>query len=402
MKPHNTVSPSGHIFYFSKVFTSRHGGSLFAQWLIPTLLDDGYSVTLISENLGDISSFSANPRLNVFQTPSFFQRGFLNVFHKAREIISICRMIFAAPGSIVVVQGDLPRVTYLFLQLFVPLLFWRQDGILTCPANNRFLPRSRQVCRKPLGVSCLAVNRIEGCLGGLSLAKRLGRIVFRLRDYYLLKMIRNFIATSEYISRVHQKKASILYPACYGTASQLADSERNLNRIVFCARLEVVKGCDETIRILARLPREYFLEIVSDGPCMDSLKQLALDLGVHDRVTFHGWVSLEERDRILASAGVFLMTSLWDEAFGMTGFEAFLQGTPVVAYDVGGVAEWCRAPAGVLVGCGDVGAAADAVLALTRNVSGWNEASHQAVSISQEFGVDIFKENFKRLMAEAS
>ena len=169
----------------------------------------------------------------------------------------------------VMVQGDLPRVTYVLLQLFVPLLLIRQDGILTCPANNRFLPRSRRVCQKPLGFSCLAVDKKEGCLGGLSLTKKLGRIVFRLRDYYLLKMIRNFVANSEYIGRVHEKKATVLYPPCCGVASQPADGQRNLQRIVFCARLEVVKGADEAIRILARLPHEYFLEIISDGPCMD-------------------------------------------------------------------------------------------------------------------------------------
>ena len=402
MKSQDAACPSGHVFHFAKVFASRHGGSFYAQMTVQTLLDEGYSVTLISEDLGDISDLSANPKLNVFQASSFFQRGFLNAFRKTVDIFSICKMILTTPASKVMVQGDLPRVTYVLLQLFVPLFFIRQDGILTCPANSRFLPHSRRVCRKPLGFSCLAVNRIEGCLGGLPPAKQLGRIIYRLRDYWLLKAIRRFVANSEYIGRVHGKKASILYPPCCGGGGELADEQRRLQRVVFCARLEAVKGADEAIRILARLPEEYILEIIGDGQCMGSLRQLASELGVHGRVTFHGWLGREDRDRILASAGVLLLPSLWDEAFGMTGVEAFNQGTPVVAYAVGGIVEWCRPPAGILVGCGDVGAAAAAVLAFTKNESGWDEASQQAVSIGREFGPDRFKESLKRLMGETN
>jgi glycosyltransferase involved in cell wall biosynthesis len=55
----------------------------------------------------------------------------------------------------------------------------------------------------------------------------------------------------------------------------------------------------------------------------------------------------------MASAGAVVMPSRWDEAFGMVGIEAFAQGTPVLAYNVGGIAEWCTPDAGYLVPCGN-------------------------------------------------
>jgi glycosyltransferase involved in cell wall biosynthesis len=401
MKPHNSASPSGHIFYFAKVFASRHGGSIFAQLMVQTLLDDGYSVTLISENLGDISNLSANPRLDVYQAPAFFQRGLRNAFRKAREIISICRLIFARPSSMVMVQGDLPRVTYVLLQLFVPLLLIRQDGILTCPANNRFLPHSRRVCQKPLGFSCIAVDKKEGCLGGLSLNKKLGRIVFRLRDYYLLKMIRNFVANSEYILRVHQRLGTVLYPPRL-SISAIVESERDLTKLVFCGRLEVVKGAEEAIQILSRLPEAYRLEILGEGYGLESLQKLAHDLGVGNRVVFRGWVDSIRRDEVFASSGALLMPSIWDEAFGMVGVEAFAQGTPVVAYDVGGISEWCKPIAGILVKCGDLDGFAAALKKITKNQEGWRKFSLAANAIAKSnFTLDEFKRKTRELADSA-
>jgi glycosyltransferase involved in cell wall biosynthesis len=88
------------------------------------------------------------------------------------------------------------------------------------------------------------------------------------------------------------------------------------------------------------------------------------------------------RDACLASSGVLLMPSLWNEAFGMAGLEALAQGTPVVAYDVGGISEWCHGGAGRLVPCGDVRQAARAVRELADNPSRWAVHSRAAKQVA--------------------
>jgi glycosyltransferase involved in cell wall biosynthesis len=120
------------------------------------------------------------------------------------------------------------------------------------------------------------------------------------------------------------------------------------------------------------------LEILGDGPERERLRNLVDDLQLGHRVRFHGWVDPAARDNWLASPGVLLMPSLWDEAFGMVGVESFAQGTPVIAYDVGGISEWCRGGVGVLVPCGDVRGAAEAAIELTGDAAAWEKRSRAA------------------------
>ena len=388
-----------HFFFFARVFVSQHGGSLVGQAMVQMLLDDGHAVTILTEDPGNMPQFGNASQIRVVRLSSFFRRGIIDALTKAREIITVCRLVTFGRSATILVQGDLPRVTYIILQLFVPLFFFRSDGILTCPANNRYLPRRKAPCKKTIGFSCLAVHKEEGCMGRLSLAKRVGRICFRIRDLCMLKMIRRFVANSEYIGGVHERPASILYPPQLGSIVQLS-RQRDLCRIVFCARLEFVKGGVEAIKVLSLLPSVYTLEVLGEGASSEEMEKVAYELGVRERITFHGWVDRHDRDKVLASAGVMLMTSLCDEAFGMVGVEAFLQGTPVVAYDVGGVSEWCRSPAGILVSCGDVSAAAEAIIAITAEEAAWSKASESALGVSENFSMERFKRSFRDLLAD--
>jgi glycosyltransferase involved in cell wall biosynthesis len=332
---------------------------------------------------------------------AFFKRGLLVLPRKMAEFRKVWKLITTAPEPLVIVQGDLPRVFYLMLQLRAPLLFIRQDGILSCPGNNRFLRRSRSVCRARFGVSCLSVHRKEECLGGLSLIQQLGRMATRTRDRLLLSCIRNFVGSSRYIARVHGRPQRVLYPPRLGGAGKLIAIGRNRHRLAFCGRLEEVKGAGDAVGILSLLPDQYHLEILGDGPERGRLGKLVEDLQLGSRVRFLGWVDRVTRDQVLASAGVLLMPSLWDEAFGMAGIEALAQGTPVVAYDVGGISEWCQDGAGVLVACGDIRRAAAAVRGLTDDPIRWAGCSEAAKRASVlRFPTSRFGSDLEELLRE--
>lgn len=386
---------SGHLFHICRVWGSHHGGSLYSQVLIEELLKRGWSVTLVAEQF--VEAPSALKRMSLHD---FFRGGFLAAPGRLAELLRLWKLITGTPRALVLVQGDLPRLTYLLLQLWVPLIFIRQDGILTCPGNHRFQPRSRSVCRKGLGASCLRVHRREGCLGSLSFLRQVGRLVFRVRDKLLLRWIRYFVANSFYAARAHHKPGYVLYPPHRSAPTRCADFERDLHRLVFCGRLEQVKGAAEAIRILSLLPAAFYLELLGDGPERERLGKLVADLQLSARVRFRGWVDALTRDRCLASAGLLLMPSLWDEAFGMAGLEALAQGTPVVAYDVGGISEWCRGDAGILVPCGDVLGAAVAVRRLVNDPIRWTACSSAARRVAElEFPATRFARDLDELCA---
>jgi glycosyltransferase involved in cell wall biosynthesis len=334
-------------------------------------------------------------QLQRVRLPAFFRRGIFGWPRKFWEVCRVWKLITNTPGAVVIVQGDLPRVVYLLLQLWVPLLFIRQDATLTCPGNNRFLQRSRLVCGRPLGVSCLWVHRKEGCLGALSLPQQLGRLAFRVRDGLLLRWLGHFVVNSRYTALIHRRPSRVVYPPRRSGTENWTAPERDRSRLVFCGRLEETKGPGDAIRILSLLPQRFHLEVLGDGPERGCLAALAEELQVGQRVTFHGWVDAVRRDKLLASAGVLLMPSLWAEAFGMAGLEALAQGTPVVAYDVGGISEWCSANCGVLVPCGDVAAAASAARQLTEDPGRWATHSEAAKRVAlntfpaSRFGVEL-------------
>ncbi|MBP9051841.1 MAG: glycosyltransferase [Ilumatobacteraceae bacterium] len=122
--------------------------------------------------------------------------------------------------------------------------------------------------------------------------------------------------------------------------------------VVGCAaRLEDQKGIDLLLRAMAQIP-DARLVLVGDGDRRIALEQQAAELGITDRVDFVGW--LPDARQQIASFDVFALASR-DEAFPLTIVEAMLSGTPVVATDVGSVAEAViDSVTGLLVPAGDV------------------------------------------------
>ena len=74
------------------------------------------------------------------------------------------------------------------------------------------------------------------------------------------------------------------------------------------------------------------LEIVGDGSCREEWKALATDLGVGDRVVFHGYVSEEELLAAYGRCDIFCMPGV-AELQSLVTLEAMAAGKPVVAAD---------------------------------------------------------------------
>ena len=77
--------------------------------------------------------------------------------------------------------------------------------------------------------------------------------------------------------------------------------------------------------------------VVGTGPSLEDLRDLAVDLGIEERVHFTGLVSDEVRDAWLATATVSVVPSLALEGFGLSVLESLAVGTPVVASRLGGL-----------------------------------------------------------------
>jgi glycosyltransferase involved in cell wall biosynthesis len=100
-------------------------------------------------------------------------------------------------------------------------------------------------------------------------------------------------------------------------------------------RFEASKGIDVLLRAVALIP-DAILFLVGEGEDEQSLRFLAEELGITERVHFIGWN--EDARRYLAAFDVVVVPSR-AEAFGLIALEAMLAERPVAASAVGGLPE---------------------------------------------------------------
>ena len=127
-----------------------------------------------------------------------------------------------------------------------------------------------------------------------------------------------------------------------------------------------VKGFD-TLLVAAYLLEKRFPDlhvlVVGDGPRRPFLEDIVKRLGIRNRVHFVGEV--EDIRVPFALMDLFVFTSRWPEAFGLTLVEAMAAGKPVVATKTGAVPEVIRdGLEGWLVPPDDPAAMADGALRL--------------------------------------
>jgi teichuronic acid biosynthesis glycosyltransferase TuaC len=101
--------------------------------------------------------------------------------------------------------------------------------------------------------------------------------------------------------------------------------------VVTVAHLVERKRHALVLRALARLPRDldWIYEVVGDGPCRGPLEALAAELGIAERVRFHGQLDHPQALAVLARCDVFAMPGV-EEPFGVAFVEAMAAGLPAI------------------------------------------------------------------------
>ncbi|WP_335987698.1 glycosyltransferase [Glycomyces sp. MUSA5-2] len=102
--------------------------------------------------------------------------------------------------------------------------------------------------------------------------------------------------------------------------------------VLFTGRLEAEKNVDELLTAAASLPDDVRIELVGDGSARPRLERQAADLGIADRVVFHGFITDDEVVQAYQRAHVFCMPGT-AELQSIATMEAMAAGKPVVAAD---------------------------------------------------------------------
>lgn len=136
------------------------------------------------------------------------------------------------------------------------------------------------------------------------------------------------------------------------------------------SRLTKEKGQQYLIKslplIIEKIPSVVLL-IIGDGPDKKYFKDLAINLGIEDKVIFTGYV--DDVFKYYKYMDIFVFPTVWDlEGFGLVMVEAMSQKIPVIASNLGPVPEIIdNGKTGILVQPKNAEAIAETVIELANN-----------------------------------
>ena len=148
-----------------------------------------------------------------------------------------------------------------------------------------------------------------------------------------------------------------IYRICWGTDTRKFNPEQrsekiredlgisNSPTIISSKNLEPGYDIESLVKsiplVLKKVPEAKFV-IAGRGSQETELKQLAKSLGVSDSVRFVGWIPSDEYPQYLASADIYVCTSLSDGGLAISTKEAMACELPVVITDLEVNTEWIK------------------------------------------------------------
>jgi glycosyltransferase involved in cell wall biosynthesis len=141
------------------------------------------------------------------------------------------------------------------------------------------------------------------------------------------------------VSSLFKPKSMAILPNFVKLPEEKNYSPRELSpvfKLLFFSRIEEKKGLDLLIRALPAITIPYLLTIAGDGEpgYVESLKKIAADNGLEDKIDWIGFQSNDKFD-LLRAHDLFVLPS-YDENFGNVVIESLSVGTAVlISEDVG-------------------------------------------------------------------
>lgn len=118
-------------------------------------------------------------------------------------------------------------------------------------------------------------------------------------------------------------------------------SKIKLKKMVFLSRIHQKKGLELFLESLSKIKFEFEFYIYGDGDLdyIDQLKSKSKQLNIDNKVFWKGWISGDDKFKVLLEADLFILTS-FNENFANAALESLSVGTPVLLSNFVGISEY--------------------------------------------------------------
>lgn len=219
------------------------------------------------------------------------------------------------------------------------------DHDLCCPRRHKYYVWTGRVCTRAAGLCCLA---------DLAFLRRGGPVGFTPRglgafwqELEANRAVDQLLVGSRFMrdellgNRFSEDRVCVLAPVTEPEAGDPSPCPAT-PRILYVGQVIHGKGVDLLLRALAEVSGIWMADIIGTGNALDKTRRLCADLGLADRIAFHGWVDHRQLAEYYRRARVVAVPSRWPEPFGMVGLEAMRLGRPVAGFAVGGIPDWLK------------------------------------------------------------
>jgi len=233
-----------------------------------------------------------------------------------------------------------PSVFYAAASVGIPIIQTLHDFRYLCPIA--FLMRSGEICDECKDGAFL--KSVEyGCFKGSKLQSIPIALMLKLHWYLntFKKQIDGYICLTEsqrkiFLDAGFDERKLFMKPNFVDDTFN-KEEYRYGDYAVFIGRLGEEKGVRTLIGAWKNLP-DIPLKIVGDGPDSNEFKSLVRDLNIKN-IEFLGYKPYLECRKILNNARFLIMPSIVYETFGLSNIEAFSHCKPVIASNLGAMAD---------------------------------------------------------------
>jgi len=198
--------------------------------------------------------------------------------------------------------------------------------------------------KKTIALTCEVANKLLFTIFPFPIAG-----LFRIIEKFYLKLYKDVptmviseSTKSDLIAHGHTKRDVIVLPMGFTKPTNLKQYKKEKTpTIIYLARLNKQKGIFDAVESVGFI-KEQIQDIrlwvlgMGDKTVLDDLKKQIEQKDIYNNVTFFGFVSEDDKYRLLAKSHILIVPSA-QEGWGLTVPEAGLVKTPTVAYNVLGL-----------------------------------------------------------------